>query len=140
MQQKDNKEKRTKKTKKRTRGYARGFEDDDEKSFSRGALCSVFGGFGIPLFGGGDSYAVLVLLLLMCAMRMRTTEAKVDDDFWGKKTIERDLERFSEHCDAILGAHQDRWLKLYETNERVLTIDASCSERANGIGNYLGDF
>jgi hypothetical protein len=63
-----------------------------------------------------------------------------DDDFWGKKTIERDLERFSEHCDAILGAHQDRWLKLYETNERVLTIDASCSERANGIGNYLGDF
>ena len=62
------------------------------------------------------------------------------DDFWGKKTIERDLERFSEHCDAIFGAHQDRWLKLYETNERVLTIDASCSERANGIGNYLGDF
>ena len=62
------------------------------------------------------------------------------DDFWGKKTIERDLERFSEHCDAVFGAHQDRWLKLYETNERVLTIDASCSERANGIGNYLGDF
>ena len=61
------------------------------------------------------------------------------DDFWGKKTIERDLERFSEHCDAVFGAHQDRWLKLYETNERVLTIDASCSERANGIGNYLGD-
>ena len=63
-----------------------------------------------------------------------------DGDFWGKKTIARDLERFNEHCDAVLGSHQERWLKLYETNERVLTIDASCSEHANGIGNYLGDF
>ena len=69
-----------------------------------------------------------------------TAAPDADGDFWGKKTIARDLERFNEHCDAVLGSHQERWLKLYETNERVLTIDASCSEHANGIGNYLGDF
>ena len=62
------------------------------------------------------------------------------DVFWEKKTIARDVERFEEHCEPILGSHKDRWLELYETNARVLTIDASCSEHANGIGNYLGDF
>ena len=57
-----------------------------------------------------------------------------------KKTIARDVERFEEHCEPILGSHKDRWLELYEMNARVLTIDASGSEHANGIGNYLGDF
>ena len=70
----------------------------------------------------------------------KVTTANEEERLMETKTIKRDLKRFEANCDALLGDHKTRWLRLYETNERVLTIDASCSYNANGIGNVLGDF
>jgi len=63
------------------------------------------------------------------------------DGFWRSPTVLRDMERFTATCKPLVGKVLDKWLAMYESNARVLTVEAAClTGFQNGLGNILGDF
>ena len=55
--------------------------------------------------------------------------------------MRRDLARFEDTCRPLLGDRLDAWLELYDTHERVLTVEASCVRAGSfGLGNVFPDF